>query len=71
MKSVKLQNEKIPSIALGTWSWGTGGGAGGDAVFGNYLNEADLSPVFDAAMKAGFSKRNSSYYWRYENNPYR
>jgi len=55
MKSVKLQNEKIPSIALGTWSWGTGGGAGGDAVFGNYLNEADLSPVFDAAMKAGFN----------------
>ncbi|MFJ8247429.1 hypothetical protein [Peribacillus asahii] len=31
MKLVKLQNEKIPPIALGTWSWGTGTN-GGDAV---------------------------------------
>ncbi|QWU18009.1 Predicted oxidoreductase [Paenibacillus sophorae] len=54
MKSVKLQNEKIPSIALGTWSWGTGE-AGGDAVFGNFLTAADLKPVFDAAIDAGFN----------------
>ncbi|MGG4186556.1 aldo/keto reductase [Paenibacillus jamilae] len=54
MKSVKLQNEDIPSIALGTWSWGTGQ-SGGDAVFGNYLTEADLKPVFEAAMDAGFN----------------
>nr|WP_233277839.1 aldo/keto reductase [Paenibacillus durus] len=39
---------------MGTWSWGTGE-AGGDAVFGNYLTETDLKPVFDAAMDAGFN----------------
>jgi len=54
MKLVNLQNDKIPPIALGTWSWGTGE-AGGDAIFGNYLAEADLKPVFDAAMDAGFN----------------
>jgi aryl-alcohol dehydrogenase-like predicted oxidoreductase len=54
MKLVKLQNEKIPPIALGTWSWGTGA-HGGDAVFGNYLTETDLKQVFDAAMDAGFN----------------
>ncbi|MDG0813989.1 aldo/keto reductase [Cohnella rhizosphaerae] len=52
MKKVKLQNEWIPSIALGTWSWGTGQG-GGDAIFGNDLSAAQLKPVFDAAMQAG------------------
>ncbi|MGG1400371.1 aldo/keto reductase [Bacillus salipaludis] len=54
MKLVKLQNEKIPPIAFGTWSWGTGAN-GGDAVFGNHLTETDLKPVFDAAMDAGFN----------------
>ncbi|KUP25923.1 aldo/keto reductase [Paenibacillus sp. DMB5] len=54
MKMVKLQNEVIPPIALGTWSWGTGF-AGGDVVFGNHLTAADLEPVFDAAMKAGLN----------------
>ncbi|MBT2738800.1 aldo/keto reductase [Bacillus sp. ISL-7] len=54
MKLFELQNEKIPPIALGTWSWGTGE-AGGDAVFGNYLIAEDLKPVFDAAMVAGFN----------------
>ncbi|MBT2655896.1 aldo/keto reductase [Bacillus sp. ISL-18] len=54
MKYVKLQNEKIPPIALGTWSWGTGAN-GGDAVFGNYMTETDLKPIFDAAMDAGFN----------------
>lgn len=52
MKKVKFQNEMIPPIALGTWSWGTGQG-GGDAIFGNHLTAEDLKPVFDAAMKAG------------------
>ncbi|MBB6731416.1 aldo/keto reductase [Cohnella zeiphila] len=52
MKKVKLQNEMIPAIALGTWSWGTGQG-GGDAVFGNHLAAEDLKPVFDSAMEAG------------------
>ncbi|KFI60740.1 aldo/keto reductase [Bifidobacterium cuniculi] len=44
----------ISPIALGTWSWGTGA-AGGDQVFGNQLTEADLKPVFDAAMAAGLN----------------
>jgi aryl-alcohol dehydrogenase-like predicted oxidoreductase len=46
--------KKLPSIALGTWSWGTGL-AGGDQVFGNNLNAGDLKQVFDTAMKAGFN----------------
>ncbi|MBT2733698.1 aldo/keto reductase [Bacillus sp. ISL-7] len=54
MKLVKLQNDKIPTIALGTWSWGTGA-IGGDEIFGNYFTETDLKPVFDAAMDAGFN----------------
>jgi aryl-alcohol dehydrogenase-like predicted oxidoreductase len=54
MKLVKLQNDKFPTIALGTWSWGTGA-IGGDEVFGNYFTETDLKPVFDAAMDAGFN----------------
>ncbi|WP_026691946.1 aldo/keto reductase [Peribacillus kribbensis] len=54
MKSGKLQNMNIPPIALGTWSWGTGGN-GGDAVFGNHLSEKELKPVFDTAMEAGFN----------------
>jgi aryl-alcohol dehydrogenase-like predicted oxidoreductase len=44
--------EKYPSIALGTWSWGTGT-AGGDQVFGNNLDANSLKPVFDAAMQSG------------------
>jgi aryl-alcohol dehydrogenase-like predicted oxidoreductase len=44
--------KKLPPIALGTWSWGTGF-AGGDTVFGNYLNAETLKPVFEEAMKQG------------------
>jgi len=54
MKYVQLQNEKIPAIALGTWSWGVGVN-GGNTVFGNELAEEDLKPVFEAAMNAGFN----------------
>lgn len=43
-----------PQIALGTWSWGIGN-VGGNQVFGNHLGEADLRPVFDAAMQAGLN----------------
>ena len=46
--------KKLPSVALGTWSWGTGL-AGGDQVFGNKLSVEDLKQVFDTAMKAGFN----------------
>lgn len=31
----------LPSIALGTWAWGTGT-VGGDQVFGNNLTTEDL-----------------------------
>ena len=47
-------NKNMPAIALGTWSWGTGA-AGGDQVFGNNLDTADLKPVFDAAVAAGLT----------------
>lgn len=46
--------KKYPAIALGTWSWGVGA-AGGDQVFGNHLEAADLKPVFEEAMKAGLN----------------
>jgi len=46
--------KKSPSIALGTWSWGTGF-AGGDQIFGNNLSAGDLKQVFDTAIKAGFN----------------
>ncbi|SEG01010.1 hypothetical protein [Parabacteroides chinchillae] len=36
--------KKLPTIALGTWSWGTGA-AGGDQVFGNHLEAEDLKPT--------------------------
>lgn len=44
----------LPSIALGTWAWGTGT-VGGDQVFGNNLTTEDLKPVFDSAIKAGLN----------------
>lgn len=47
-------NMKLPKIALGAWSWGTGA-AGGDQVFGNNLEEKDLKPVFDKAMELGLN----------------
>lgn len=46
--------EKLPAIALGTWSWGTGF-AGGDTVFGNNLSTESLKSVFTAAMQAGLN----------------
>ena len=47
-------NIKMPHIALGTWSWGTGF-AGGDQVFENNLGKKELKSVFDAAMKNGLN----------------
>lgn len=44
----------MPSIALGTWSWGTGA-AGGDQVFGNNLTTENLKPLFDTAMNLGLN----------------
>lgn len=45
---------KLPVIALGTWSWGSGM-AGGDQIFGNHTDAGSLKPVFDAAYNAGLT----------------
>ena len=37
--------KKLPSIALGTWSWGNGF-ARGDQVFGNNLSAGEKSNNF-------------------------
>lgn len=55
MLTTKLQQLEIPRIALGTWSWGFGGMAGGDSIFGSHLEEKDLKPVFDRAMSLGLT----------------
>ena len=52
--------QQLPKIALGTWSWGTGV-AGGDAVFGNNLTEAQMQEVFDAAMAEGLNLWDTAY----------
>lgn len=49
-----MEKMKLPSIALGTWSWGAGF-AGCDQVFGNNLGVNELKPVFDAAMAGGLN----------------
>ena len=46
--------KKLPKLALGAWSWGSGT-VGGDQVFGNHLEEKDLQPIFDAAMEKGLN----------------
>lgn len=52
MKYTMLGTTKIPQIAIGTWSWGVGP-FGGNGIFGNHLEETDLKPVFDRAIRAG------------------
>ncbi len=54
-----MEKLKFPSIALGTWSWGTGA-VGGDQVFGNNLGVEDLKPVFDEAMAGGLNLWDSA-----------
>lgn len=46
--------KKLPPVALGTWSWGTGF-AGGDTVFGNNLSENQMAEVFTTAMSKGLN----------------
>ena len=53
MKYAMIGNVKVPSIAMGTWSWGTGVN-GGNLIFGNDLHEKELRPIFDRAMEYGF-----------------
>ncbi len=49
------QNKKLPKLALGAWAWGN------DGTFGGNLTDADLRPVFDAAMKAGLNLWDTAY----------
>lgn len=49
-----MNHNDMPRVALGAWSWGAGM-AGGDQVFGTHLSEADLKPVFDAAIQRGLN----------------
>lgn len=55
MKHTKIQEFEVPAVALGTWSWGVGGVAGGDTIFGNHYEKDDLKPVFDYAMNRGLT----------------
>ncbi len=55
MKKTKIQELEVPRVALGTWSWGFGGVAGGDTIFGNKLGREELKPVFDKAMDSGLT----------------
>ncbi|WP_162012176.1 aldo/keto reductase [Streptococcus sp. S784/96/1] len=49
------------SIVLGTWSWGTGGFAGGNVVFGNHLDTTDLKYVFSVAMENGLNTFDTAF----------
>ena len=42
-----MELKTLPKIALGAWAWGN------DGTFGGKLTDADLRPVFDAAIKYG------------------
>lgn len=48
-------------IALGTWSWGVGGFAGGNVVFGNQLDTKDLEQVFSKAMETGLNLFDTAF----------
>jgi aryl-alcohol dehydrogenase-like predicted oxidoreductase len=54
MKYVSLEGKSVPSIAIGTWSWGTGFN-GGNSVFGNAYQADDLKPVFQKGIQLGFT----------------
>lgn len=55
MRQTTIQEMQVPAVALGTWSWGVGGTASGDKIFGNQLGKADLDPVFNRAMELGLT----------------
>lgn len=50
-----MELKQLPKIALGAWAWGN------DETFGGNLTDADLRPVFDAAMKAGLNLWDTAY----------
>ena len=50
-----MESKQLPKIALSAWAWGN------DGTFGGKLTDADLRPVFDAAMKAGLNLWDTAY----------
>lgn len=50
-----MELKQLPKIALGAWAWGN------DGTFGGNLTDADLRPVFDAAMQAGLNLWDTAY----------
>ncbi len=52
---MNMELKQLPKIALGAWAWGNAG------TFGGSLTDADLRPVFDAAMKAGLNLWDTAY----------
>lgn len=50
-----MESKQLPKIALGAWAWGN------DGTFGGKLTDADLRPVFDAAMKARLNLWDTAY----------
>lgn len=50
-----MELKQFPKIALGAWAWGN------DGTFGGNLTDADLHPVFDAAMQAGLNLWDTAY----------
>ena len=53
--------KQTASIVLGTWSWGTGGFAGGNVVFGSQLDTVDLKDVFSVAMENGLNTFDTAF----------
>ncbi|MGT2756156.1 aldo/keto reductase [Streptococcus ovuberis] len=53
--------KQIAPIVLGTWSWGTGGFAGGNVVFGNHLDTADVKEVVAVAMEQGLNTFDTAF----------
>ncbi|MDO5376208.1 MAG: aldo/keto reductase [Staphylococcus rostri] len=56
-----MSNHQTAPIVIGTWSWGTGGFAGGNVVFGNNLDTADLKNVFKTAIENGLNTFDTAF----------
>lgn len=56
-----MTNKITSKIVLGTWSWGVGGFAGGNTIFGNELDTKELKEVFDVAMANGLNTFDTAY----------
>ena len=52
--SYKINGKEIPSVAIGTWAWGSGTN-GSKIVFGSKSDPDTLKESFDIAFKNGFT----------------